>query len=83
VEERYDQRHSHGDLIERDRRQAPAAEERGHGGIEKPAIGDPGFVRAVEGKEIGERNRVMLQDPLAGSQMPPDVRVRNVECANK
>src|SRR5207249_11745645 len=43
--------------------------------IEKPAVSDPRFSHPVRGKRIRHRHRVMLDDPLSGPEMPPDVRI--------
>jgi hypothetical protein len=43
--------------------------------IEQPAVHDPRFAVSVLRERIGLRQLAVLGDPLAGSQMPPDVLV--------
>ena len=44
--------------------------------IEEPALSDPGEPR--DGERIGMWDDVLLQDPLAGTHVPPNVRVGNI-----
>src|SRR5206468_9725143 len=43
--------------------------------IEKPAVSDPRFAHPIRGKRICRWHPVMFNDPLARSEMPPDVRI--------
>src|SRR4030095_992491 len=49
-------------------------EERGRQ-IKQPTVGNVGLPRSVQRKWVAVRNAPVLQNPVAGSQVPPDVRI--------
>src|ERR1700722_204957 len=50
--------------------------------LEEPAVGLPGLTGERPGEGIDARNGVMLQNPLAGTEMPPNVGVAGGGCVN-
>jgi hypothetical protein len=51
--------------------------------IEYPAIRLPRAAHASHGESVGVWNRMVLQDPSASGQVPPDVAVEDSEFADK
>ncbi len=65
----------HGGGVGDDAGEAEALEEVDGEELEEPAVGLPGFSGVDGGEGVGVGDVVVLEDPLAGAEMPPDVGI--------
>ena len=43
--------------------------------LEQPTVCDPGLAHPIDRERVGERDGPVLNDPRAGAQVPPNVRI--------
>ncbi len=79
MKQRHRQSHAYRDFEKHDAHQTQPRKHTRTQHVKQPAIRRPGLAHAIGRKWVGEGDVVMRQDPVSGAQMPPDVRIDNVE----